>query len=67
MNAGLVIFIVTVVGNALTLLFDWGLLRSGRRTITSRVLERPALGIPLLVWQCLALLGLAYHLLVPDP
>lgn len=58
---GLLLFILVVVGNLLGLLFDDWLIRHHLLTITARVQAAPYLGIPILAWQALGVVGLFVH------
>jgi hypothetical protein len=58
---GLIVFVFVVIIDLLVLLFDAMLYYTDISTITSRVKRHPLLGIPLLLWQLIGMLGLAIH------
>lgn len=65
MTAPLLGFIVVVVIDVLTLLFDLFLMVSGYETISGHVWTHPQLGVPLVLVQTAGLAGLVLHLFVP--
>jgi hypothetical protein len=65
MSAPLAGFIVVVVIDVLTLLFDLFLMVSGYETISGHVWTHPQLGVPLVLVQSAGLAALAWHLFVP--
>lgn len=65
MTSGLIVFIVVVAVDVLVLFYDaYRIWIAGILSISGYCWDYPELALPLVAWQLLGALGLAYHLFV---